>query len=683
MDRKKRVSKIGLKVTLRILIAQVIVFAGLFIFINHSVSTSTRESAINSMQTVALDRSEIIKNYVQSAENSLTSYLKADQIRNLLENQGNAGYAAAAQAYTEDFSKGLPHLEGVYASTWGTQTLTHTNPGSIGITTRPTEDRRKQLHDAILATDGVYNTGILISPASGQQIISMYKAVKDRTTGNPVGLGGIGIYTSGLVDTLNSLPLDGMPGAEYYLVNINTGEHIFHPDAEKIAKVAEEQYINDIIAQVKGRTMDTCSYTTYKDKGTSYIAAYSTMNEYGWVFIIADKEAEVFAAANALRLILMIICIASIVVLSAVVYAQVNLSIRPIKSIENAIVKLGRIELDAAADVARFTSRKDEIGSIARAVDTLCVNLKGAVDDIRRVLGEIAAENLTVDTQKNRNLYIGDFSILATDLDEIKDNLVQVIGNIYTASERVDSSSAQVASAAHIISQGSQEQASSVDEMVDGMIRNISDVSGSARSTSDNCDEARVLTEKMADYVAEVNGQMQNLSEAINNINSTSDKIGNIIKTIEDIAFQTNILALNAAVEAARAGKAGKGFAVVADEVRNLAGKSAQAVQDTTVLIEQSVDAVNNGVGIMRQTSGAMQTLDEYTVSVKRIVADIAESNGAQVERVAQLDKDVTFVSGVVRSNSETAVECATAAKELSDQASVLKDLIGGFRLES
>ena len=151
------------------------------------------------------------------------------------------------------------------------------------------------------------------------------------------------------------------------------------------------------------------------------------------------------------------------------------------------------------------------------------------------------------------------------------------------------------------------------------------------------------------------------------------------MKTIEDIAFQTNILALNAAIEAARAGVAGKGFAVVADEVRNLSIKSSEAVQNTAGLIEESVNAVNNGVSIMQDTASAMEKLGEYTSSVKNIIEDIAKSNGTQSEMVDMVNRDIMSISDVVQSNSATAEECAAAAEELSGQSAVLKELVGKF----
>lgn len=249
--------------------------------------------------------------------------------------------------------------------------------------------------------------------------------------------------------------------------------------------------------------------------------------------------------------------------------------------------------------------------------------------------------------------------------------------NISTAVEQVNSGSEQVAAGAQTLSQGAVEQTVSIDELA----QNLGLIENQVQTNSENCAEAHMLMNKTSAYLDEVNEKMNSLTEAMKNINDTSNKISNIIKTIEDIAFQTNILALNAAVEAARAGEAGKGFAVVADEVRNLAAKSSEAVRDTTQLIDSSVDAVNSGAEITKQTADAMKSLDEYTLAVKKIVNDITESGRRQADMVIKINEDITRISGVVQSNSATAEESSATSEELSGQAGMLKELIGRFNL--
>lgn len=675
MNRNK-LCKLGLRISVTVFVIQLVAFIALFAFISISVSTSTRNNAVSNMQTAALDRSEIINNYIQSTEDTLTAYLQADQIYNLLRDPSNEEYVAAAQKYTEKFSKNITNLEGIYASSWDTKMLTHTNPQSVGIVTRTDEARRKQLHDAILATEGVYNTGIIISPAVGNaQIISMYKAVREDD-GSHIGLGGIGIFTSGLKEKLNALPLEGLPEAEYYLVDIDSGEYIFHPDNDKIGTVADEEFMSDIISQVKSGG-NVCNSVSYRDNGVAKIAAFNGISDKNWVFIISDNSSEVFASVTRLTIMLAVLFLICVVILSGIVYLVIRKIISPLKTVEGVVANLGELRLNESANVEKFIGRNDEIGSIAEAVNKLSLSLKNASDDIGRILGEMSDGNFTVDTGRNNAYYIGDFSVISENLSSIKTKISSVLSDISVSAEQVHSNSEQVASISQTLSQGTVEQNESVDELA----KNLGAIEKQIRENSVNCSEARSVMDKTSAAVADVDNKMSDLTEAMVKINDASNKINNIINTIEDIAFQTNILALNAAVEAARAGAAGKGFAVVADEVRNLASKSAEAVKNTTELIETSIAAVNNGAKLTKQTASSMEELDKYTLEFKQIVGDIAESGDKQANMVVKINEGISRISNVVQSNSATAEESAAASEELSGQAGMLKELIEKFRL--
>lgn len=374
------------------------------------------------------------------------------------------------------------------------------------------------------------------------------------------------------------------------------------------------------------------------------IAAYNTLGDQGWVFILSDPASEVLESAKKLSAVMLIIFLICMVILTAVVYFTVIGMIAPLKAVENSVSDLSALKLDQAHSADRYRSRNDEIGSIANAVGILCDSLKSVTDDIGRILVEMADENFAVDIEANSTYYIGDFKVLSDDLKTIKRKLSAVLHDIYSAADQVNTGSGQVATGAQILSQGAIKQTASIEELAD----NLGNIEKQVRSNSEKCTEAHSLMSSTVSCLDDAKAKMNSLSAAMENISSTSNRISNIIGTIEDIAFQTNILALNAAVEAARAGEAGKGFAVVADEVRNLAAKSAEAVNDTAKLIACSCDAVADGANTTSQTAAALEVLSEYVSELKKIVDAITESGSEQADMVIKIGSDIEHISGVV-----------------------------------
>ncbi|MEG0019434.1 MAG: methyl-accepting chemotaxis protein, partial [Oscillospiraceae bacterium] len=202
-------------------------------------------------------------------------------------------------------------------------------------------------------------------------------------------------------------------------------------------------------------------------------------------------------------------------------------------------------------------------------------------------------------------------------------SLSETLGSIKLSAEQVSSGSDQVASGAQALSQGATEQASAIEELS----ATIAEMSHQIEGTAGNAQKANGFAQQAGVGVSSGNEKMNEMIVAMSEISSKSNEIGKIIKTIDDIAFQTNILALNAAVEAARAGSAGKGFAVVADEVRNLAQKSAEAAKNTTALIEGSITAVAKGTQIADDTAKALEVVVEKSSQVTDIIAQISTAS--------------------------------------------------------
>ncbi|MCI8483579.1 MAG: methyl-accepting chemotaxis protein [Lachnospiraceae bacterium] len=415
------------------------------------------------------------------------------------------------------------------------------------------------------------------------------------------------------------------------------------------------------------------SYTKGKDK---MFAAYAPVpNTDGWSIAVTAPQINYLKSTRDAMVINIAVILVSILLSVIVALALARNIGRPMKACVNRMKLLVEGDLETPMP---HVANKDETGVLVQSTEALVEGLRTVISDISYLLNEMANQNLDVHTE-HEEVYVGSFHDILLSMRNMRVELSNAMRQVNRSAEEVANASSQLSSSAQTLSQGTTEQASSVQELA----ARISLISEEVKETANGALDVRSQTHQTGKEVLLCNQKMQNLVEAMDKIQTSSEEIEKILKTIDDIAFQTNILALNAAVEAARAGSAGKGFAVVAEEVRNLAGKSAQAAQNTSNLIANSTDAVHIGTEISQNTADVLLGVVNSIQSVADSMDHIAIVSNEQSESVEQVSEGINQISAVVQSNSATAEEGAAASEQLSAEAVCLKKLVDQFTLSS
>lgn len=383
---------------------------------------------------------------------------------------------------------------------------------------------------------------------------------------------------------------------------------------------------------------------------------------------VTSQRLENFVANQTIILIAALAFL--IVVFVYVAYRVLSRILQPVKKLQSFADEIKRGNLNA---VCEYES-SDEMGILSANLSEAITQWRTYIEDISVNLDKISRGDLEMSKGIE---YVGDFSKIKESIEQINISLNETMAHIKSSSEQVASGSVQVASGSQSLAQGSSQQANSVEELATSIVQ----ISDQVNSNADNSKAANDMSTIISEKINYSNQQMQKMMVAMESITKKSNEINKIIKTIEDIAFNTNILALNAAVEAARAGTAGKGFAVVADEVRNLASKSSEAAKNTTKLIEDSIKAVEDGTEIANTTAQSLYDVVNGASEIIDFVNKIAVSSEEQAGSISQVTIGIDQISSVVQINSATSEEIAAASEQLREQANILKSLVSKFKV--
>ena len=485
-----------------------------------------------------------------------------------------------------------------------------------------------------------------------------------------IGAIGCDITLNGLIDELSDITI-GETG--YLTVFDSDGVTLYHPDNSlQMIPLSNMDYSSNILSALSSDTTSQAMEFTLRDAAFCGSATYSAST--GWHVLATIPEQEFNQEMTTAKGIVNTgfgICGVILVIIIVLVSLAITI---PVRTLNTAVGKLAEGNLDVSIQ----SSSNNEIGQLASSVTQLVDRLKTYIlyiNEVSGVLDQIGNGNLTFQLQQD---YIGEFAPLKTALLEIRKNLTSTMYRITDSATQVDSSTGQIASASQALAQGATEQASTIEELSAA----IQELAGRSQEESRRAMHLSQGVATMGNQLSNSNDQMQQLRLAMDDITTQSSEIAKIIKTIEDIAFQTNILALNAAVEAARAGAAGKGFAVVADEVRSLAGKSADAAQSITGLITSSIEAVHGGSNLTNETADSLAVVAKNVTEVVSAVEQFASRYQEQTVSLDKISTGIEQISSVVQNNSATAEETAASSQELSAQARLMKQLTDQFILD-
>lgn len=468
--------------------------------------------------------------------------------------------------------------------------------------------------------------------------------------------------------------LDVYGSGRAFLIDAS-GTYIADQDSEKSLALTIVNESNPSLAALGRQVLSQKNGSgNYEEDGRLYRAWFTEVPESGWFVVTVVSDHELMAGANALGFYLAVVCLIFILLVIVILLTFIHMEIiKPVRYLANATSRVA----DGDLNVEVKTRCQNEVGAVTESMADLVRRLKkyiDYIDEVSGVLDRIGEGDLDFQLKHD---YTGEFSRLKKGLYHIRGTLNGTLNRVVETTASVASSSEEISRAATDLSQDSARQAASTDEISN----RVAEVSKLIKENSDSLNEAGIQSGAAIEQLGASYGKIQEMTQAMDEIRTCSDQIQKVVKSVEDIAFQTNILALNAAVEAARAGEAGKGFAVVADEVRSLANKSGGAAKETTQLIENSRKAVEYGAKIAAETSEHMGGVVGSVNETAGLIQMIADKSEDQVEAISAINNEIKNVAMIVENNSGISQECAAKSQELSIQSRELEEMVSRFKL--
>lgn len=623
---------------LLVLVPTITVSISLSIVMYNMTSREIRDSMNNSMVSYITEMGIAYDNTTETAKTIMRTFASNPDVISYLKNQDDTELGEKVQEYTKNYFGQLDGWEGIYLASWESKVLSHPTDSVVGRVMRE-GDRLKQLQDSMLSSDGVYNVGIINSPASGQLIMSMYMPVMDGNV--PLGYVGAGTYVHDNIRPLDNADNIGLESAYTYVVD-NQGTILYHPDSGKVGGMSENEALLEVLANLGNADSKNTGTISYVYNGVKKHAAYYVGEEQHYVAVFTADDREILT--NTKRNLNIMVISAGVLILffSALAFIISKLIVKPLKKMVKVIEALSKGNTDVNTDVRTMVTESRNIRDSA-------TDFKGA---LREALGAV----------KNASL------VLKDSIDDVRAKTVDntdKVNRINTAISEISQTSQNVAQNAQDIT----EQTITLSDKIDILFKNVAELDKSAGLIKTNNENAAAqMSIVMAAAQSSVDA-VDGIAEKIQETNLAIDEISKCVSVIEEISSQTNLLSLNASIEAARAGEAGKGFAVVAEEIRHLSDSTAESAQEIKQIIEKVVKLSEATVDYANKVVKTTEEEQQNISDTQQQFAILSDAVTNSLDNIYDI-KNVTDILENIKSHLVTATSNLGAiAEELGASA--------------